>query len=171
MNVSHDKQKCCVRECLSTRKVKFHQFPKKESLGLLWLNATNNSDLSKLTYDEVLKRRYVICCLHFKPEDYIFGARKKLKEGTVPSLLLPKVILNNESSSNEPNVDINCKGTSSTADINCFPTVVEFSPVTLRKQILDAKSSPVCRQSSLTIVNEPSHCTLTSTPKSHNKKR
>lgn len=170
MNVSCDKQKCCVKGCGSTRKMKFHQLPKKKSVGLLWIKATQNFHLAKLTYQELLRKRHLICSLHLRTEDYIFGVRKKLKERAVPSLCLPEINESNASPSNmftvNVNESINCQELSSIAVINCSPKGNDFSPVSLKKRILNSESSP--RKSSLTFADDYA---LISTPKSHSKSR
>lgn len=95
--ISHDKQKCLVKGCESTRRNKSFRFPKHKKIGLKWVEASSNPDLEKLTYKDINKKQYVVCHLYFTESDFVFGVRQKLKEGTFPSLCLPiDSVSNNE---------------------------------------------------------------------------
>ena len=43
-----DKHRCSVIDCLSTRREKYHHFPKNKNLGAKWVKATGNPDLLDL---------------------------------------------------------------------------------------------------------------------------
>ena len=164
---SKDKRSCCVLSCRSNRYEHHHRFPKDESTGRKWIKVSGNVALQYLTYKEVHVKRYVICCKHFKSTDYSCGAVRKLKQGTVPSLLLPDNIEN--VSSNEggdaEEIDV-AEIASSSREINLAPSTLDFSPVTYRNWICKSPDSVSLRLSSL--VGERDD--LMSTPKSSRNK-
>lgn len=87
--IPKDKQRCSVLDCPSGRREKSHHYPMNQEIGLKWVAAANNPRLYDLTYKQIYENRYKICYLHFKPEDYSCGLRRRLKEGAIPSLMLP----------------------------------------------------------------------------------
>ena len=82
------KRRCVVPGCASSRHAKHHQFPKDVKQGLLWLEAVLNPLLKNLTYEEIDKSGYRVCCLHFREQDYLCGPRNVFKKKILPSVLL-----------------------------------------------------------------------------------
>lgn len=159
--MKHDRQRCVVPECKSTRQEKHHVFPKDEKQGLLWLTAVCNPMLNDLTYSEIYKKRYRVCHLHFRPEDFISGPRNLFVKKAVPSLLLPMRDSNNDRVM-EIDVPINLEMESE----QCFYTQdkqkkLEYSPVSYRNCVpTTPESDTSVRKSSLLVLNE-----TVSTPK------
>lgn len=90
MNRKHDKKRCIVPGCLSTRHEKHHVFPKDEKYGLLWMKAVSSPILNNLSYKDIYYNKYHVCHLHFTLEDFKSGPRNLFHQKAVPSLLLPK---------------------------------------------------------------------------------
>ena len=170
MRESCDKQRCSVLNCSSTRREKYHQYPKCKTTGSAWVRASGNPNLLGLTYEEVLEGRYVICCHHFRPDDYRCSSRlRKLKEKAVPSLLLPEE--ENNPSKNRPpaeeKIDVEEKENSSpNASVNVSPSKANFSPITFRNWPFKSSESDCFRKSSLVITDESNDSSFPLTPKS-----
>ncbi|XP_033225224.1 uncharacterized protein LOC117178093 [Belonocnema kinseyi] len=163
MSFLSDKQKCSVLSCPSTRREKYHQYPKCERIGCKWVRATANPELQKLTYKEVLEKRFVICFHYFWTEDYRFSTKvKKLKEGAVPSLLLPETPQNKPA--NEK-IDVEEENLSPHASLNRSPFKEKFSPITFRHWISKSPGSVSLRESSLVRCAEYSDSSVPSTSK------
>ena len=145
--ISKDKGKCAVQNCPSTRQEHSHRFPKSTIITSQWIKATRSPRLLDLTPKQVHDNRYVICHLHFHPQDYQCSTRRKLKEGTVPSLLLPE-----ETDSSSPSeevdekIDVDRKEDSSHG-ITITPSSTDFSPNTFRSLFQKSAGSDSCGQS------------------------
>ena len=172
MRESRDKQRCSVLNCSPTRREKYHQYPKCKTTGSAWVQTSGNPHLLGLTYEEVLEGRYVICCHHFRPNDYRCSSRlRKLKEEVVPSLLLPVEEKNDIPSKNRPpaeeKIDIEEKENSSpNASVNVSRSKANFSPITFRNWPFKLSESDCSRKSSLVITDESNDSTFPLTPKS-----
>ena len=164
---SKDKQSCCVISCGSGRHEHYHRFPKDESAGQKWIKLSGNVALQNLTYKEVLLKRFVICYKHFKTTDYWCGSVRKLKQGAVPSLLLPENI---ESVSSDEGDDADefdvVEQSSPSRETKLTPSKSDFSPVTYRNWISKSPGGASLRRSSLVAVRDDP----TSTPKSSKNK-
>ena len=169
-----DKQRCSVMDCPSTRREKSHHFPKYENLGDKWVKATGNPDLLDLNYQQIYDNKYCICLRHFAKEDHLCGVRKRLKEGTVPTLFLPE---QKESLSsrvkNDLKIDLE-KTENSSAEINFTSPRNEFSPIYYRNWTPKQSGNiAFWRKSSLLVSAEKENSVsdgLISTPKTEREK-
>ena len=83
--------RCCVPNCKTTRGERLHVFPKDLRRGYLWLNAVRNPELAKMNYDEIHKRRFAVCHLHFREDSLaVTHSVLRLKNHIVPTLFLPQ---------------------------------------------------------------------------------
>ena len=80
--IKHDRQKCIVPGCHSTRRSKHHVFPKDvlSSKERLWVEAVSNPHLNDQTYEEIYDNGYRVCHLHFTENDYVCGRRNVFKK-------------------------------------------------------------------------------------------
>ena len=123
--------------------------------------------LHNLTYKEVLVKRFVICYKHFKSTDYWCGSVRKLKQGAVPSLLLPEKIESVSSDEGDDAEEIDAVEKSSPSrETNLTPPTSDFSPVTYRNWISKSSGGVSLRRSSLVAVKDDP----ISTPKSSRNK-
>ncbi|XP_033218018.1 uncharacterized protein LOC117173506 [Belonocnema kinseyi] len=85
-------RKCIVPGCISTGQAKSHRFPRNETVGQKWLTAIQSPLYNELIYEDFRKKKLVICCRHFKDNDYCEpnSEKKMLKYDSVPTLFLPK---------------------------------------------------------------------------------
>lgn len=56
--------------------VKKFEFPKCISHGHLWLNSVRNKELDKLSYQDILKKKYFICHKHFTLDAFVLSERE-----------------------------------------------------------------------------------------------
>ena len=90
--------KCSVLGCESERMVKKHVFPLIAVEYDLWVLRTGNKKLEGLSKSYV-RKTFLVCCNHFSSSCYSTGT-KRLKRGSMPTLLLPSmyiicIIINN----------------------------------------------------------------------------
>ena len=161
-------------DCPSTRREKSHHFPKNENHGAKWVKATGNPDLLDLSYQQIYDSKYCICLRHFANEDHLWGVRKRLKEGTVPTLFLPEQ--EDDFSSrvkNDSKIDLE-KPKNCSAEINVTPTRNEFSPISYRNWTpRKFGNGAFWRKSSLLVSAEKENSVsggLTATPKTEREK-
>ena len=188
--ISKDKQRCSVLECPSSRREKSHRFPIDENVGMKWIEATGYLCFQELTYQQIHNKIYCICWKHFQKHDYLYGVRSKLREGVIPTLLLPG---HKKSASckktNYLNIDLEIKENSPNG-INVTPTAKQFTPMNYTNWIAaQPENITSCRRSSLLAsgqleedkISEVGILTpkssrknsdqmFTSTPKAHNEK-
>ena len=170
-----DKQRCSVIDCPSTRREKSHHFPKYENLGDKWVKATGNPDLLDLNYQQIYDNKYCICLRHFANEGHLCGVRKRLKEGTVPTLFLLEQEGDFSSRvKNDSKIDLE-KIENCSAEINVTPTRNEFSPISFLRNWNLGKSGndAFWRKSSLLVSAEKENSVsggLTATPKTEREK-
>ena len=164
--ISKDKGKCAVQNCLSTRQEHSHRFPKSTVIASRWIEAARSPRLIGLTPKQVHDNRYVICHLHFHPQDYQCSIRRKLKEGTVPSLLLPEETDRSSSSAEiDEKIDVDRKEDSSHG-ITVTPSSADFSPVTFRNSYQKSTGSNSDRQTCSLAAVESGNSIFATTPKS-----
>ncbi|CAH0556891.1 unnamed protein product [Brassicogethes aeneus] len=83
-------RKCVVPYCKNVQD-KRHYFPNKESqldIFNMWVKNINNPKLNQMSREDILKKRYVVCHIHFEKgvcDDY----RRSLPVDAVPTLNLP----------------------------------------------------------------------------------
>lgn len=90
--------KCSVLGCESERTVKKHVFPLIDAEYDMWVLRTGNKKLEGLSKSHV-RKTFLVCCNHFSNSCYSTGT-KRLKRGSMPTLLLPSmyiicIIINN----------------------------------------------------------------------------
>ena len=137
--IKHDKNKCIVPGCHSTRRAKHHVFPKDEVQGRLWVEAVSSPHLNDLTYKQIYDFGYRVCHLHFSKDDYVCGPRNVFRKKPIPSLLLPIKNVTDvpaEEIDKEASIDLdherqNEDPSTPSRAINCIPNV-EFSPIAYR---------------------------------------
>lgn len=88
-----DKQSCIVPGCPSDRTKKRFIFPIEENNGLLWKTAVAAEELTDLSYNEIRKRKYCVCHLHFEERFIIKSALGKstLVKSAIPTLRLDQI--------------------------------------------------------------------------------
>ena len=82
---------CCVPGCSSKRKVQMHKFPRNLKIGEMWLERICSSKLAKFSYEDIRRKQYRVCYLHFPADSWIPTLKKpRLKDDALPTLLLPQ---------------------------------------------------------------------------------
>ena len=137
--IKHDKKKCIVPGCHSTRRAEYHVFPKDEVQGRLWVEAMSSPHLDDLTYKQIYDIGHRVCHLHFSKDDYVCGPRYVLEKKSIPLLLFPiknVTDVSAEEISKEASIDLdherqNESPSTPSRAINSIPNI-EFSPITYR---------------------------------------
>lgn len=82
--------RCCVKGCTTRSSNGFHNFPTNKNICLEWMRKTNTHHLDLNT---ISKSYHKVCKKHFADSDFIINisGKKRLKKGSIPSLLLPGV--------------------------------------------------------------------------------
>lgn len=99
---------CVVPNCKSGRHITKHCFPKDEYVGKKWLKAVKSPFLKKMSYNEIRKKRFAVCCLHF-PENSLTSTKyikPRLKVDTIPSLELPEKLIRKEDMIRKKPIDL-----------------------------------------------------------------
>ena len=82
---------CCVPGCISKRKVQMHKFPKNLEIGETWLKRICSPKLAKFSYEDIRRKQYRVCHLHFTADSWIPTLEKpRLRDDALPTLLLPQ---------------------------------------------------------------------------------
>jgi len=87
---------CIIKECPAAGSAdqKFHRLPRDPNLKKLWLQAANHNGKFRAKHP-------TLCSAHFRPEDFVLdhkpalmGCKPKraLKDGAIPTLLMPGII-------------------------------------------------------------------------------
>lgn len=63
-------------------------FPRNEVVGQVWVASVNNPILSKMSYQDILKKGYWICYRHFSVDAIHYIGRKSLARDAIPTLFL-----------------------------------------------------------------------------------
>ena len=174
--IKHDRKKCIVPGCNSTRQVKNHVFPKDEVQGRLWVEAVSSPVFNGLTYKQIYDLKYRVCHLHFLKDDYVCGPRNLFKQKPIPSLLLPIKNVSDvpaEEIGKEASIDLDHKRQKQDPSTPTRATIsnIDFSPITYRNCLSDSpKSVNSIRQSSCHILKDVTDLQC-STPKSHRKRK
>lgn len=85
---------CKVRGCESRKsgknKVSVHFFPKKESVGLKWVEVCDNNILNSLDYKDIIAKNLFVCHKHFAEKCYYKISKGfRLINDSYPTLHLP----------------------------------------------------------------------------------
>ena len=144
--IKHDKKKCIVPGCHSTRQVKNHMFPKDEVHGRLWVEAVSNPVLNELTYKQIYDFKFRVCHLHFSKHDYLCGPRNLFKKKPIPSLLLLIKIVTDvpaEEIGKEASIDLDHKPQKQDPSTPSKATIwnIDFSPITCRNCLSNSPES------------------------------
>ena len=174
--IKHDKKKCIVPGCHSTRQTKHHIFPKDEVQGRLWVEAVSNPVLNDLTYKQIHDSGYRVCHLHFSKDDYVCGPRNVFKKKLIPSLLLPIKNVTDvpaEEIGKEASIDLDHERQNEYPSTPSKATIpnIDFSPITYRSCLSNSPESVnSIWQSSCHVLKDVTYLQC-STPKSHRKRK